>query len=157
MPSFAPRLHARVPGFVESIAVDRGSRVKRGQVLGLLSAPELRAQRAEADAKAQAVRAQQAEAQAKMVAAQSTYDRLKVASATPGVVAGNDLDIAQRTFEASRAQVEALKGSEAAAEAALKAVTELEAYLEIDKYLVTCERVTWSCAEAMTRSVRPRR
>jgi RND family efflux transporter MFP subunit len=125
-------LHAKVSGFVESVAVDRGSWVKRGQVLGRLSAPELRAQRAEAEAKVQAVRAQQAEAQAKMVSAQSTHDRLKAASATPGVVAGNDLEVAERTFEALRAQVEALKSSGAAAAAALKAVTELEAYLEID-------------------------
>jgi RND family efflux transporter MFP subunit len=125
-------LHAKVSGFVASVAVDRGSWVKRGQVLGRLSAPELRAQRAEAEAKAQTVRAQQAEAQAKMISAQSTYDRLKAASATPGVVAGNDVEIAERTFEASRAQVEALKSSGAAAEAALKAVTELEGYLEID-------------------------
>jgi RND family efflux transporter MFP subunit len=124
-------LHAKVSGFVESVAVDRGSWVKEGQMLGRLSAPELRAQRAEAEAKVQAVRAQQAEAQAKMIAAQSTYDRLKAASATPGVVAGNDLEIAERTFEASRAQVEALESSGAAAEAALEAVTELEAYLEI--------------------------
>ena len=125
-------LHAKVPGFVQSVAVDRGSWVKRGQVLARLSAPELRAQRAEAEAKVQAVRAQQAEAQAKMVSAQSTYDRLKASSQTPGVVAGNDVEIAERTFEALRSQVEALKSSGAAAEAALKAVTELEAYLEID-------------------------
>lgn len=124
-------LHAKVAGFVESMAVDRGSWVKRGQALGRLSAPELRAQRAEAEAKVQAVRSQQAEAQAKMVSAQSTYDRLKSASATPGVVAGNDLEIAERTFEAARAHVAALASSSAATEAALKAVTELEAYLEL--------------------------
>jgi membrane fusion protein (multidrug efflux system) len=125
-------LHAKVSGFVQSVAVDRGSWVKRGQVLARLSAPELRAQRAEAEAKVQTVRAQQAEAQAKMVSAQSTYDRLMAASKTPGVVAGNDVEVAERTYEALRAQVEALKSSGTAAEAALKAVTELEAYLEID-------------------------
>jgi RND family efflux transporter MFP subunit len=124
-------VHAKVSGFVESVPVDRGSWVKRGQLLGRLSAPELLAQRAEAEARVQAVRAQQAEAQAKMVSAQSTHDRLKAASVTPGVVAGNDLEVAERTFEAFRAQVEALKSSGAAAEAALRAVTELEAYLEI--------------------------
>lgn len=130
-PYQAVNLHAKVSGFVESVAVDRGSWVKKGQVLARLSAPELRAQRAEAEAKVQAVRAQQAEAQAKAVAAQSTYERLKAASATPGVVAGNDVEIAAQTHAALRAQVEALKGSGAAAEAALKAVSELEAYLEI--------------------------
>lgn len=104
-------LNARVSGFVESVAVDRGSWVKRGQRMATISAPELRAQRAEAEAKLQAVRAQEAEAQARMVSAQSTYERLKAASATPGVVAGNDLEIAERGLEAARAHVNALKSS----------------------------------------------
>lgn len=124
-------IHAKLSGFVESIAVDRGSWVKRGMALGRLAAPELRAQRAEVEAKLQAVRSQQVEAQVRVVGAQSTHDRLEAASATPGVVAGNDLEIAERTVEALRAQVEALKSSAGAAEAAVKAVAELEAYLEL--------------------------
>ena len=124
-------LSARVAGFVETLAVDRGSWVKRGQRLASISAPELRAQRAEAEAKLQAVRAQEAEAQARMVSAQSTYERLKAASATPGVVAGNDLEIAERGLEAARAHVNALKSSGGAAEAAVKAVSEMEGYLEL--------------------------
>jgi membrane fusion protein (multidrug efflux system) len=124
-------LSARVSGFVETLAVDRGSWVKRGQRLATISAPELRAQRAEAEAKLQAVRAQEAEAQARMVSAQSTYERLKAASATPGVVAGNDLEIAERGLEAARAHVNALKASGGAAEAAVKAVSEMEAYLQL--------------------------
>jgi membrane fusion protein, multidrug efflux system len=119
-------LNARVSGFVESLAVDRGSWVKRGQVLATISAPELRAQRAEAEAKVQGIRAQEAEAEAKTVAAQSTYERLKAASATPGVVAVNDVEIAQRGLEATRAHVNALKGSGGAAEAAVKAVQEMK-------------------------------
>jgi RND family efflux transporter MFP subunit len=130
-PYMAVDLSARVQGFVESLAVDRGSWVKRGQSLGRLSAPELRAQRLEAEAKLQAVRAQATEAEAKTVAAQSTYERLKAASATPGVVAGHDLEIAERTLEAARAQVNALRSSGGAAEAAVKAVAEMEAYLEL--------------------------
>jgi RND family efflux transporter MFP subunit len=124
-------LTARVSGFVESVAVDRGSWVKRGQLLASISAPELRAQRAEAEAKWQAVRAQEAEAEARTVAARSTYDRLRAASATPGVVAGHDLEIAERGLEAAQAHVNALKGSGAAAEAAVKAVAEMEAYLQL--------------------------
>ena len=130
-PYQAVNLNARVSGFVESLAVDRGSFVKRGQVLARISAPELRAQHAEADAKLQGVRAQEAEAEAKTVAAQSTYDRLKAASATPGVVAGHDLEMAERSVEAARAHVNALKGSGGAAAAALKAVSEMETYLQL--------------------------
>ena len=124
-------LHARVTGFVESLAVDRGSWVKRGQRLGTLSAPELRAQRLEAEAKLQGLRAQVAEAEAKTVAAQSTYHRLKAASATPGVVAGHDLEIAERGLEAARAHVNALKSGSVAAEAAVKAIADVESYLEL--------------------------
>jgi RND family efflux transporter MFP subunit len=105
--------------------------VKRGQLLASISAPELRAQRAEAEAKWQAVRAQEAEAEAKTVGAQSTFDRLTAASKTPGVVAGHDVEIAQRGLEAARAHVNALKGSGSAAEAAVKAVAEMEAYLQL--------------------------
>jgi membrane fusion protein (multidrug efflux system) len=130
-PYQAVNLSARVSGFVESLAVDRGSWVKRGQRLATISAPELRAQRAEAEAKVQAIRAQEAEAEAKTVAAQSTFDRLKAASATPGVVAGHDVEIAERGLEAARAHVGALKGSGTAAQAAVKAVEEMEAYLQL--------------------------
>jgi membrane fusion protein (multidrug efflux system) len=130
-PYQAVNLNARVSGFVESVAVDRGSFVKRGQSLARISAPELRAQHAEADAKLQGVRAQEAEAEAKTVAAQSTYDRLKAASASPGVVAGHDLEMAERSLEAARAHVNALKGSGGAAAAALKAVSEMETYLQL--------------------------
>ena len=130
-PYQAVNLTARVAGFVESVAVDRGSYVKRGQRLATISAPELRAQRAEAEAKLQAVRAQEAEAEAKTVAAQSTYDRLKAASATPGVVAGHDVEMAERSLEAARAHVNALKGSVSAAAATVKAVADMESYLQL--------------------------
>src|SRR5918995_7229664 len=65
-PYLGVNLSARVSGFVESVPVDRGSWVKRGQLLAIISAPELLAQRAEGEAKLQAVRAQHAEAEAKM-------------------------------------------------------------------------------------------
>src|SRR5438067_2309150 len=47
----AVALYPRVNGFVEEIPVDRGSVVHRGELLVWLSAPELIAQRAEAEAK----------------------------------------------------------------------------------------------------------
>jgi RND family efflux transporter MFP subunit len=125
-------LSARVVGFVESVSVDRGSWVTRGQALARISAPELAAQRAEAEAKLQAVRAQQAEAEARTVAAKSTFDRLTAASATPGVVAGHDVEMAERGFEAAQAHVDALKGSAGAADAAVKAVSEMETYLQVN-------------------------
>src|SRR5687768_13827794 len=120
-------IHAKVSGFVEQMHVDRGSWVKRGQTLATLSAPELRAQTAKAEAELQSARARQAEAEAKAVSAQSTFDRLKSAAQTPGVVAGNDVEIAEKNLEAARAQVESMKSSVAASDAAIRALKDLEA------------------------------
>jgi RND family efflux transporter MFP subunit len=122
-------IYARVNGFVERVRVDRGSRVRQGEVLLELSAPEMKAQIAEAESKIQAARAQKAEAEAKLVTAESTYERMRKASQTPGAVAGIELTIAQNAVAAARAQVEAVASSVRAAQAARDAQADLEKYL----------------------------
>jgi RND family efflux transporter MFP subunit len=122
---------ARVTGFVEAIDVDRGSAVQQGQVLAKLSAPELAAQIAEAEAKVAAVEAQRAEAQSKLLAAQSTYERLKKASETPGVVAQNEVVLAEKAVDGAKAQIAAIESAVQAARAAVKPWREMEAYLEV--------------------------
>jgi RND family efflux transporter MFP subunit len=124
-------IYPKVTGFVEWIGVDRGSRVRNGQLIIRLVAPELVAQRSEAQAKLQGAEAQRVETEAKLAADQSTYQRLKAAASTPGVVAGNDLDIAQQAAEADRARVRAAVDNINAAKQALRSVAEMEAYLEI--------------------------
>ncbi len=42
-PYLTVSLHAKVPGYVERVLVDRGSVVKQGELLVELSAPELQA------------------------------------------------------------------------------------------------------------------
>ena len=63
-------IFARAKGFVSRVLVDRGTHVKQGQLLLTIVAPELGAQRAEA--------------QAKLQGDKTTFDRLKAASQTPG-------------------------------------------------------------------------
>ena len=121
----------KVAGFVKTIAVDRGSRVRAGQVLVTLDAPELRSQRAEAQSKLQGAQAQVAAAHARTDASASTYERLKAASATPGVVAGNELIQAQKAVEADRSQAAAAEQTVQAANDALRAVRDMEAYLRV--------------------------
>src|SRR5215510_12975585 len=121
----------KVTAYVDSISVDRGTRVKSGQLMARLVAPEVAAQRAEAQSKLQAAEAQRAEAEAKLASDQSTYERLKSASATPGVVAGNDLEIAQKAADADRARLESLREGAKAAKSALESVTEIEGYLQV--------------------------
>ena len=124
-------IYPKVTAFVDSIGVDRGSVVKTGQLMARLVAPELAAQRAEAQSKLQGAEAQRVEAEAKLASDESTYQRLKSASATPGVVAGNDLEVAQKAVEADRARLEAVQKGGEAAKAALKSVSEIEGYLQI--------------------------
>jgi membrane fusion protein, multidrug efflux system len=121
----------KIAGFVEAIAVDRGSVVKKGQLLVRLAAPELVSERNEADTKIRSAAAQRIEAEAKLASDEATYQRLKAASATPGVVAGNDVEIAQKTADADRARVELWKQNEQGARDAARAVRELESYLRV--------------------------
>ena len=121
----------KVTGFVDSISVDRGSVVKAGQLMARLVAPELVAQRAEAQSKLQGAEAQRAESEAKLASDENTYQRLKAASATPGVVAQNDVEVAQRTVDGDRARLQSARESAEAAKAALKSVAEIEGYLQV--------------------------
>jgi RND family efflux transporter MFP subunit len=126
------RIHARVRGYVERVAVDRGSVVKRGDVLAELTAPEMQAQIAEAESKVQAAESERLQAAAQLAAAQSTSDRLRQAAETPGAIAGNELIQAQKQVEAAQALVESKQQASRAAEAVVRAQKDLEAYLRID-------------------------
>src|SRR6185437_13911242 len=106
-------VHPKVEGFVQHMNVDRGSVVKRGQVLLTVSAPELDAKVREASAKVQSERSAFMQAQSKLSSARAavkegeakldaddaTHTRLKKAAATPGVVADNDLEVSAKQVE----------------------------------------------------------
>jgi RND family efflux transporter MFP subunit len=121
----------RVTGFVKSVAVDRGSRVRAGDTLAILDAPELVAQRSEAQSRVQAAEAQLAAARARADANASTFERLKTAAAMPGVVAGNELVIAEKAADASRSLVASAQQSIEAARQALNALRYLEGFLRV--------------------------
>jgi len=124
-------VYPKVTGFVKWIKVDRGSRVKEGQQIAQLEAPELVAQQAEAESRFQSAESQLAAAQAKLAADQATYGRMSAAAKTPGVVALNDLEVAQKTAQADQANGVALEKSAQAAQDAVRSVSQLEAYLSI--------------------------
>src|SRR5579863_5660814 len=59
-------LHAKVPGYIDRILVDRGSLVKEGEPLISLTAPEMDAQIAEAESKVQSAEADRIQAEAQL-------------------------------------------------------------------------------------------
>lgn len=121
----------KLTGFVKTIRVDRGSHVRAGELMAQLEAPELLAQRAEAESKLQGAEAQLGVARSKADADASTFEKLKAAAATPGVVAGNDLVLAQKNVEGDQGQITAAQKTVDAARQALNSVTEMEGYLKV--------------------------
>ncbi|MEX2264859.1 MAG: biotin/lipoyl-binding protein, partial [Bryobacteraceae bacterium] len=131
LPYQSVAIYARVPGFVDKVLVDRGSIVKKGDLLATLVAPEMEAKVAEAESKVQTIEAQRAEAEANLLGAESTWQHLKAASATPGAIAGNELILAEKAVDAGRALLKAQEGAKAAAISSVQALKELLGYLNV--------------------------
>ena len=125
-------VYPRVTGFIETIRVDRGSRVRKGDLLVRLSAPELVAQRAQAEAGLRGAESQLVSAQAKLASDQGTYLHLASAAKTPGVVAENDLLVANQTAAADKGAVAAAESNVKAARETLRSISQIESYLAID-------------------------
>src|SRR6202012_3968579 len=73
----------KVNGFVKTLYVDRGSVVKKGQLLVVLEAPEMEQQLQAADSR-------YLQAQENAVASKEKYERLKQAALEPGAVSQLD-------------------------------------------------------------------
>jgi len=93
-------LFPKVNGFVKQLFVDRGSIVKKGQLLVILEAPEMESQ-------LEAANSQYIQAQADAQASKEKYDRLKEAAKEPGSVSPLDLDDANSQMKASEAKAQA--------------------------------------------------
>ena len=124
-------IHARVQGFIDTIAVDRGSVVRKGALLARIVAPELQAQLAEAEAKIQTAEAQRVEAEAALIGERTTFERLQRASATPGVVAGNDVQVAEQKAAGAKARVDAAARNVEAMRQAARSLRDIQAYLQV--------------------------
>jgi membrane fusion protein (multidrug efflux system) len=124
-------IEARSPGYVEKVLVDRGSLVHKGQLLVQLSAPEINAQTAAAEANLHQAEAEVAQAEAQAAAAESTSAKLQEAAMTPGAVAGNELLQAQKQRDAARALVDSRKAAIRTAKERLQANQAMESYLRV--------------------------
>lgn len=87
-------IYPKARGFVEEISVDRGSVVKKGQLLMRLSAPELLADMAKAEATLRGDR--------------TTFEQLGEASQTKGAVSVNELKLSKEKARSDEEQVRSL-------------------------------------------------
>jgi membrane fusion protein (multidrug efflux system) len=124
-------IYPKVTGFMDVLRVDRGSHVRKGELIIRLSAPELVAQRAQAESALRAAQSQLTTVQAKLTSDKGTYLHMASAAQTPGVVAENDVMVASQIATADQGQVQSAENNVAAAREVLRSVTQLESYLSI--------------------------
>lgn len=102
LPHEQAALFARVQGYIKDLKVDMGDRVRQGQTLAIIEAPELQTKNAEFQASLQA-------AKAKYMSSADVYQRLSRAAQakTPGIVAPVDLERSRNQYLADSASFEA--------------------------------------------------
>jgi membrane fusion protein, multidrug efflux system len=104
LPYEQSQLFARVQGYVKDMKVDIGDRVRKGQTLAIIEAPELNTKQAEYQSAIEA-------AKAKYMSSNDMYERLNKASQanTPGIVAPVDLTRAHNQMLADLASYNSAK------------------------------------------------
>jgi multidrug efflux pump subunit AcrA (membrane-fusion protein) len=117
-------VHPKVSGFIHSILVDIGDRVRKGQTIAVLEVPELQAQLEGTVAQVSRSKDEITRAQHEVAAAEAQYaalhadnDRLQqAAKAQPGLIAQQELDDARSKDLSAEAQVDAAKAALSAAQ-----------------------------------------
>src|SRR6201986_2848113 len=110
-------VHPKVSGFIRSIKVDIGDRVRQGQTLAVLEVPELQAQLEGTVAQVSRSTDEISRAQHEMAAAEAQYTALhadnqrlqQAAKAQPGLIAEQELDDARSKDLSAAAKVDAAK------------------------------------------------
>jgi RND family efflux transporter MFP subunit len=116
-------VHPKVSGFIRSIKVDIGDRVRQGQTLAILEVPELQAQLEGTVAQVSRSTDEIVRAQHEVAAAEAQYTSVhadnarlqQAAKAQPGLIAQQELDDALSKDLAAAAQVDAAKAALSAA------------------------------------------
>lgn len=108
-------IFAKVQGYIKNLSVDIGDKVRGGQIIAVLDAPEVISNYAQANSDVQTARS-------KYAGTLDTYTRLRDASKTPGAIAPGDLERARSQMQADSAAYEAQK-------------YKLDAYQQIKDYL----------------------
>ncbi|NLR58084.1 efflux RND transporter periplasmic adaptor subunit [Chitinophaga polysaccharea] len=89
-------IYPRINGFVKSIGVDRGSKVRKGQVLLVLEAPEVEQQY-------YAAKSKYLQAAAMFASSKDNFERTLAVSKEPGTISAHDLELAKARMLADSA------------------------------------------------------
>lgn len=117
-------VHAKVAGYLKSIAVDMGDRVQAGQVIATLEVPEFAEEFLEAAAREKRSQLDVVRARSEVNRAQAAYDIARIslgrieraAKARPNMIAQQEIDTSAARFHEAEAQLATSKATLAALE-----------------------------------------
>lgn len=149
-------VYAKVSGYIQNLNVDWGTHVRKGQLLAVLEIPELQQQLELDEAAVQRsrhdltrVKEDLVQANSKYLVADLTYKRLSTVMQTrPGLIAQEDVDVADGKNIEAKAGV---SGATAAVGAAEQALAIAMAGLEKDKAMYAYSRITAPFDGVVTR------
>ena len=125
------KIYAKVKSFVKAVYVDRGKYVKKGQVLAILEAPELKAAKEETESELYASYADLEEIKARYEASRNSYNVLLKTSEIPGAVSQNEVQQAKARMLSDSARVKSTKQKVNAYISKLQSRKDLVQYLTI--------------------------
>jgi RND family efflux transporter MFP subunit len=140
-------VYAKISGYIQKLDMDWGTHVKQGQLLAVLEIPELQQQLLQDEAEVRRNQQDLERARAEVNSAQSaynvshlTYTRLAgVQKTNPGLVAQEEIDVAQGKDLEGNANLSAAKDSLSGAQ---QAVAAAQAMLEKDRVMFSYARIT---------------
>jgi len=132
LPLMKATLYARATGFVSRRLVDIGDRVKSGQLLAEIAAPDLDDQLAQAKANLEQAQASLRLSQANLVLAKITLARAQqIQTTAPGGVSQQEVDQDQAAVDVATASVQAAQASIQVNDAAVQRCTDLQTFEKI--------------------------
>jgi RND family efflux transporter MFP subunit len=99
-PNENANIRAKVPGYIQKVYVDIGSKVRKGQLLALIDAPEINSRIGELDEKVKS-------AEARYQSSKDYYDRINSASKAEGAIAPSELQRTQDQMLADESEYKA--------------------------------------------------
>jgi RND family efflux transporter MFP subunit len=149
-------LHAKVSGYLKSVHVDVGDRVRQGQLLAVLEVPEMAQDLAHASSNAKRATLEVERAKGDLRRAESalnirklSYERLQgVLKQRPNLIAQQEIDDAEARFTDAQAQLMAAQAGLAASE---EQVTAAQANKERIETMLTYLRITAPFAGVITQ------
>lgn len=125
-------LHAKVAGYLESITVDIGDRVKAGQLLAVLDVPELADDLRRAEAMTRRCAEEVSRAEAARDAVHLPFERLRsVEQSHSNLVARQELDLAEANDRAAASTLAAARAQAEVADAELAKLRTMQRYARI--------------------------